>query len=985
MAYLGNSPTRGQFRKLTDISAGFNGVTTSFTLSVPPGTAAYYVTPTSPYSLIISVNNVIKNPDVDYTTSGSTITFTTAPAGGATFFGIICGDPLNGTVPADGTVNASKLATTGGSPGQTYILNSSYQFEWNSPASSITGANNTFTGANTFANATGQVFTGATSTRDGIVLVGNTNGTTSNRVTIIPASLTGNQTLTLPNASGTVVLAGANNAFTGANTFYNTTGQVFGTATSTNDGILLSGRAGGTSSYRATLTPGTLTASRTITLPDVSGTVVTTGDTGSVTNTMLAGSIANAKLTNSTITINGNPVALGGSITVSGAVTNSVTFDNTGAGGVSGSSFNGSSALTVSYNTIGAVGLSGNNTFTGTNTFSNSSGQTFTTATSTNDGIVLSGRAGGTLSYRSTLTPTTLTANRTLTLPDVSGTIVTTGSTAVVTGSMVAGTTLTDSNISNTAAIAVSKLAYGTARYVLQTNAAGTAAEWTNGLSISTLTASGSVSFTGGVTASTSPVVLQGQNALQFADADSSNYVAFKCPATVTSNVTWTLPAADGSSNQVLTTNGTGTLSWASPGGGGDVVAANNNAFTGANTFYNTTGQTFSSTSATDGLIIKGNGTGTSSWRLTVQPASLTAARTITLPNISGTVITNSDTATVTNTMLVNSSATINGTAVSLGGSATVNTANAATFNNSNSGVASGTTFNGSAAITVSANTLGAASLGAGNAFTGANTFFNTTGQTIGGSATTNDALVFKGNGAGTSSWRLTVQPATLSASRTLTLPNVTGTVITTGDSGTVTSTMLTSGIIDSILPSQTGNSGKVLTTNGSTASWGNSLIVGSAQNANTLTAVSFTGIPSWAKRVTLYFTALSTGSANGNVVAQVGTSSGYETSGYAGVFTRLVDNSAVNCGNDGGLTGAAIIQGAVSAAASTYYGFIRFTYLSGNTWVYEKTVSPASSGANNQLYIGAGSKTLAGTLDRIQITALSDTFDAGTVNIAYE
>lgn len=101
-----------------------------------------------------------------------------------------------------------------------------------------------------------------------------------------PATIASSYTLTLPTtdgdsgqflqtdgsgvltwAAGDVTAAG-NNAFTGANTFYNSTGQTFGTATSTQDGIVLSGRAGGSSSYRVTLTPGTLAASRTVTLTD---------------------------------------------------------------------------------------------------------------------------------------------------------------------------------------------------------------------------------------------------------------------------------------------------------------------------------------------------------------------------------------------------------------------------------------------------------------------------------------------------------------------------------------------------------------------------------------------------------------------------------------------------------------------------------------------------------------------------------------------
>lgn len=47
-------------------------------------------------------------------------------------------------------------------------------------------------------------------------------------------------------------------------------------------------------------------------------------------------------------------------------------------------------------------------------------------------------------------------------------------------------------------------------------------------------------------------------------DTDNgSNYVALKAPNTIASNVTYTLPGTDGSANQVLTTNGSGTLSWA--------------------------------------------------------------------------------------------------------------------------------------------------------------------------------------------------------------------------------------------------------------------------------------------------------------------------------------------------------------------------------------------------------------------------------------
>jgi hypothetical protein len=62
----------------------------------------------------------------------------------------------------------------------------------------------------------------------------------------------------------------------------------------------------------------------------------------------------------------------------------------------------------------------------------------------------------------------------------------------------------------------------------------------------------------------TGDIKLEGQGDTQWYDSDSTNYVAFQSPAAVTSNVTWTLPSADGTSGQLLSTNGTGTLSWTS-------------------------------------------------------------------------------------------------------------------------------------------------------------------------------------------------------------------------------------------------------------------------------------------------------------------------------------------------------------------------------------------------------------------------------------
>lgn len=86
----------------------------------------------------------------------------------------------------------------------------------------------------------------------------------------------------------------------------------------TSGNISISGSSSGTITLNAPSAAG----SNTITFPATTGNVVTTGDSGTVTNTMLAGSIANAKLANSTITIDGNAVSLGGSVSIaSGTIT----------------------------------------------------------------------------------------------------------------------------------------------------------------------------------------------------------------------------------------------------------------------------------------------------------------------------------------------------------------------------------------------------------------------------------------------------------------------------------------------------------------------------------------------------------------------------------------------------------------------------------------------------------------------------------------
>jgi hypothetical protein len=61
-----------------------------------------------------------------------------------------------------------------------------------------------------------------------------------------------------------------------------------------------------------------------------------------------------------------------------------------------------------------------------------------------------------------------------------------------------------------------------------------------------------------------------GSNLKLYEDTDNgTNYVSFKAPDTIAANVTWTLPSADGTNAQVLQTNGSGVLSFATVSGGG--------------------------------------------------------------------------------------------------------------------------------------------------------------------------------------------------------------------------------------------------------------------------------------------------------------------------------------------------------------------------------------------------------------------------------
>ena len=94
------------------------------------------------------------------------------------------------------------------------------------------------------------------------------------------------------------------------------------------------------------------------------------------------------------------------------------------------------------------------------------------------------------------------------------------------------------------------------------------------------------------ITNDLSTIRLPNRNEVRFGDADNSHYVALRAGATVASNISFTLPTADGTANQVLTTDGSGALSFATVSGGAAwqaVQTTNFNVTAKAGYFVNTT------------------------------------------------------------------------------------------------------------------------------------------------------------------------------------------------------------------------------------------------------------------------------------------------------------------------------------------------------------------------------------------------------------
>lgn len=133
-------------------------------------------------------------------------------------------------------------------------------------------------------------------------------------------------------------------------------------------------------------------------------------------------------------------------------------------------------------------------------------------------------------------------------------------------------------------------------------------------------------------------------------------------------------------------------------------------------------------------------------------------------------------------------------------------------------------------------------------------------------------------------------------------------------------------------------------------------------------TSIDFTSIPSGVKRITVMFNGVSL-SGTDDILVQIGPSGGVETSGYIS-----------GSGSASNSTSGFIVRSA--GAVRTAVGAMTIRNMTGSTWVEDHSVNVTTAAD----FLGAGAKTITGTLSRVRITVTgANTFDAGAVNIAWE
>ena len=155
----------------------------------------------------------------------------------------------------------------------------------------------------------------------------------------------------------------------------------------------------------------------------------------------------------------------------------------------------------------------------------------------------------------------------------------------------------------------------------------------------------------------------------------------------------------------------------------------------------------------------------------------------------------------------------------------------------------------------------------------------------------------------------------------------------------------------------------------------------GTAVASTSGTSIDFTSIPSWVKRITVMFSAVSTNGNSTPYLIQIGPSGGVETTGYLGSSGYIASASPGSVNYTAGFA-----LNVDNSSTNVIHGSMVISLLnaSTNTWV----ASGVFSASDRAFIIMSGfSKTLAGTLARVRITTAggTDSFDNGAINILYE
>ena len=157
---------------------------------------------------------------------------------------------------------------------------------------------------------------------------------------------------------------------------------------------------------------------------------------------------------------------------------------------------------------------------------------------------------------------------------------------------------------------------------------------------------------------------------------------------------------------------------------------------------------------------------------------------------------------------------------------------------------------------------------------------------------------------------------------------------ITIAGSGTITG-ISAGGLPDASVNTEdlnagTASSGQKLVASGASGAmtWGSSIVSGTAQNSTSGTSIDFTGIPSWAKRVTVMFNGVST-NGNSKIIARIGTGGTPTASGYSAQSSVVYSSIATSAETSGfpayydfntyAITGSMIIQNINNYAALAF------------------------------------------------------------------